>query len=73
MEINLHNVTIDGIIFFNQARKIDLKEYGSIRKIGTGICDDGTTGCLLDDPHFKKLYELIAIDLSKQLKLDDNL
>ena len=32
--------------------------------------DDYTTGCLLDYPYFKKYYELITIDLSKQQKLD---
>ena len=36
----------------------------------TGQGDDCTTGCLLDYPYFKKYYELIAIDLSKQQKLD---
>ena len=28
------------------------------------------TGCLPHDPYFKKYYKLIAIDLSKQQKLD---
>ena len=28
------------------------------------------TGCLLDYTYFKKYYKLIAIDLSKQQKLD---
>ena len=32
--------------------------------------DDYTTGCLLDYPYFKKHCNLIAIDLSKQRKLD---
>ena len=36
----------------------------------TGQGNDNTTGCLLDYLHFKKYYELIAIDLSKQQKLD---
>ena len=35
----------------------------------TGQGDDYTTVCLLDYPYFKK-YKLIAIDLSKQQKLD---
>ena len=29
-----------------------------------------TLGCFLDYPHFKEHYKLIAIDLSKQQKLD---
>ena len=32
--------------------------------------DDYTTECLLVYPYFKKYYKLIAIDLSKQQKLD---
>ena len=36
----------------------------------TGQGDDYTTGCLLDYLCFKKYYKLIAIDLSKQQKLD---
>ena len=36
----------------------------------TGQGDDYTVGCLLDYPYFKKYYKLIAIELSKQQKLD---
>ena len=36
----------------------------------TGQDDDYTTGCLLDYPFFKNYCKLIAIDLSKQQKLD---
>ena len=32
--------------------------------------DDYTTGCLIDYPYFIKYYKLIAVDLSKQQKLD---
>ena len=48
----------------------DLKASGNIRKIATGQGDDYTTGCLLDYLYFKKYHALIAIDLSKQQKLD---
>ena len=61
---------IDGKNFFDQPIKNDLKAYDNIRKISAGQGDDYTTGCLLDCPYFKKYYKLIAIDLSKQLKLD---
>ena len=44
--------------------------YDNIRKIAAGQGDDYTIGCLLDYPYFKKYYKLIAIDLSKQQKLD---
>ena len=40
--------------------------------IATGQGDDCTTGCLLDYPSFKKFYKLIAMDLTKQQKLDAN-
>ena len=42
----------------------------NIRKIVTGQGDDYTTGCLLDYPHFKDSYKMIAVDLSKQQALD---
>ena len=48
----------------------DLKTYDNIRKIATSQGDDYTTGHLLDYPCFKNYYKLIAIDLSKQQKLD---
>ena len=57
---------IDGRKFFDQPIKSDLETYYNIRKIPIGQGDDCTTGCLLDYPYFKKYYELIAIDLSKQ-------
>ena len=61
---------IDGRNFFDQPIKNDLKTYDNIRKIATGQGDDYTTGCLLDYLYFKKYCKLIAIDLSKQQKLD---
>ena len=61
---------IDVRNFFDQPIKNDLKTYNKIRKIAMGQGDDYTTGCLLDYPYFKKYYKLIAIDLSKQQKLD---
>ena len=70
VEIKDYNVMIDGRNFFDQPIKNDLKTYDNIRKIATGQGDDYTTGCLLDYPYFKKYYKLIAIDLSKQQKLD---
>ena len=70
VEIKDYNVMIDGRNFFDQPIKNDLKAYDNIRKISAGQGDDYTTGCLLDCPYFKKYYKLIAIDLSKQLKLD---
>ena len=70
VEIKDYNVMIDGINFVDQPIKNDLNTYDNIRKIRTGQGDDYTTGCLLDYPYFKKYCKLIAIDLSKQQKLD---
>ena len=70
MEIKDFNVMIDARTILNQPIKNDLKTYDHIRKIATGEGDDCRTGCLLDYLYFKSYYELIAIDLSKQQKLD---
>ena len=61
---------IDGKNFSDQSIKNDLKTYDNIRRIATGRCDNYTTGSLLDYIYFKNYYKLIAIDLSKQQKLD---
>ena len=47
-----------------------IKTYKNIRKIATGQRDHYTTGCLLDYSYFNDNYKMIAIDLSKQQKLD---
>ena len=70
VEIKDYNVMIDGKNFFHQPIKNDKVTYGNVRKIFTGQGDDYTTGCLLDYTYFKKYYEMIAIDLSKQQALD---
>ena len=46
------------------------KTYENIKKIATNKGDDYTTGCLLDYPYFKENYKMIAIDLSRQNKID---
>ena len=69
VEIKDYNIMIDGRNLFDKPLKNYLKTY-NIRKIATGQGDNYTTGCLLDYPYFKKYYKLIAIDLSKQQKLD---
>ena len=61
---------IDGMNFFDQPIKYNLKTYDNIRKTATCQGGDCTTGYLLDCRYFKKYYELIAIDLSKQKRLD---
>ena len=63
-------VMIDGRNFLDQIVKVSLRTYNSIKKIATGQGDDYTTGCLLDYSYFKICNKFIAIDLSKQQKLD---
>ena len=61
---------IEGKNFFDQPVKNDKVTYENIRKVSTGQGDDYATGCLLDYIYIKKLYKMIAIDLSKQQALD---
>ena len=65
-----YNIAIHGRNFYDKPIRSDLKMYDNITKTPTGQSDDYTTGCLLDYPYFKKYCKLIAIDLSKQQKLD---
>ena len=58
----------DGINFFDQPIKNYFKTYDNIRTIATGQGDDYTTGCNYN--YYKEHCKLIAIDLSKQQKLD---
>ena len=58
-------------IFSNSQCKIILK-HDNIRKIATDQGDNYTIGCLLDYPYYKNYYKIIAIDLSKQQKLDSD-
>ena len=43
-----------------------------IRKLTTGQAEDYTTGCLLDYGSFKNQHRLIAVDLSRQQKFNNN-
>ena len=54
--------------FLINQKKNDKVTYDKIRTIATGY--NYTTSCLLDYTYFKKYYEMIAIDLSKQQALD---
>ena len=72
MEVEDYIFLIDIRNFFDQPIKNDLKTYDNIRKIVTGRHDDYTTGSSLDHPYFKKYFKLIAKDLSKKQKLDDD-
>ena len=64
VEINDFNVLIDGKSSFDLSVKNEEEAYKKI--IGN---NDYTTGNSLDYAYYKKHYNLIAIDLSKQTKL----
>ena len=63
------NVLIDGKIFFDLPVKNEEKAYEKIIDMSNN--NDYTTANLLDFAYFKRNYRLIAIDLSKQTKLQD--
>ena len=49
-----------------------VKQYDEIRETATGQGGDYTTGYSLDYQYFKDHDNLIAVDLSKHKKLDDD-
>ena len=63
------NVLIVGKSFFDSPVKNEEKTYEKIVKMSNN--NDYITGNLLDFGYFKRNYKLIAIDLSKQIKLKD--
>ena len=61
------NVLIDGKSFFDLPVKNEEEAYEKIIEMSNN--NNYTTGNLLDFAYFKKIYKLIAIDLSKQTKI----
>ena len=70
VDITSYNVLIDSRNFYDQPINDSIRKYDEIRKIVTGKGDNYATGCLLDYDYFKKNYQLIVVDLSKQRELD---
>ena len=70
VNITKYNVLIDGRNFYDQPISDQTRKYDELRKITTGKGDGYTTGSLLDYCYFLNHYQLIAVDLSKQKKLD---
>ena len=60
---------IEGKSFFDVPVKNKEEAYEKIRSINKN--NDWTTGILLDYEYFSKHYKLIAIDLSKQVELEN--
>ena len=70
VEIRDYNVLIDGNAFFELSVKNLEETYEKIIQI-TDHSSYYTRGNLLDYNYFKEHYKLIAIDLSKQIKLEN--
>ena len=70
VDITSYNVLIDGRNFYDQPINDSIRKFDEIRKIATEKGGNYATGCLLDYDYFKKNYQLIAVDLSKQRELD---
>ena len=69
VEIKDFNVSIDGKSFFDTPIKNDEETYEQIIEMGRN--NDYTTGNLLDYEYFSKDHKLIAIDLNKQIELEN--
>ena len=69
VEIEDFNVLIDGKSFFYLPVKNKEEAYEKIIEMSWN--NDYTTGNFFDFAYFKENYRLIAIDLSKQTKLND--
>ena len=69
VEIKDFNVLIDGKPFFEIPIKI--REEACEQIIEMSNNNDYTTGNLLDYEYFSKHYRLVAIDLSKQIELEN--
>ena len=73
VEIKDYYFMIDGRNFFDKPIKNDQITYDNIQKIATDQGDDYTTGSFLGYLYFIEYYKLIAIELSKEQKLDADL
>ena len=70
IDLNKYNVIIDGRNFYDNPIESDIEKYRELKKVMIGKGEDYTTGSLLDFDYFKIHYKLVAVDLSKQKKLD---
>ena len=70
VEIKDFNGLVDGKSFFDVPVKNKEKAYEKVIEISKN--NDYTTGNLLDYEYFSKHYKLIALDLSKQIELENS-
>ena len=69
VQVKDFNLLIDGKSFFDMPIKSGKETYKQIIEMGRN--NDYTTGNLLGYEYFSKHYKLIAIDLSKQIELEN--
>ena len=70
IDLKKYNVIIDGRNFYDIPIESDIEKYRELKKVMIGKGKDYATGSLLDYNYFKKHYQLVAVDLSKQKELD---
>ena len=70
IDLEKHNVIIDGRNFYDNPIESDIEKYRELKKVMIGEGEDYTTGSLLDFNYFDKHDKLVAVDLSKQKELD---
>ena len=70
IDLKKYNVIIDGRNFYDNPIETYIEKYRELKKVMIGKGENYTTGSLLDLDYFKKHYKLVAVDLSKQKKLD---
>ena len=66
VDITNYNVLLDGRCFYDRDISDQIRKYDEVRKMTTGFGDNW----LLDRYYHLKHYQLIAVDLSKQIELD---
>ena len=69
VQVEDFNVLINGTFFLEMAIKNDEETFEQMIKMGRN--NDYMTGNLLDYEYFSKHYNSIAIDLSKQIQLEN--
>ena len=72
IDLEKHNVIIDGRNFYDNPIETDIEKYRELTKVMIGKGEDNTTGSLFDLIYFDKHYKLllVAVHLSNQKELD---
>ena len=70
IDLNKYNVIIDGRNLCDDPVESDIEKYRELKKVMIGKGEDYNTGSLLDYNYFKEYYKLVAVNLTKQKKLD---